>query len=298
LRAQTVPAAPHEIIVVENGQDAAARDAFAWPEDVRVIVAERPGLSHARNLGVSAARGAIIAFIDDDAVAAPDWLAGIRRAFAEDAAAEDGGAGRSRIGAVGGRVVPVWPAPRPSWLDAWHDGFLSVVDLGASPRLLEDREWLAGTNIAFRAEALAQAGPFAEHLGRFPDVLLGNEEIALLGRLRALGWGVRYDPRIAVSHHIHADRLTQAWLRRRIAWQAIADLLLDPPATSDVPTLWQRVASYLERLPPAYRGPVGLLSDTADATLFRAQGEAIDAFVRLLAAHGLDVERSVLGTAA
>jgi glycosyltransferase involved in cell wall biosynthesis len=298
LRAQTVPAARREIIVVDNGQDDVARAAFAWPDDVRMIVAGQVGLSHARNLGVAAARGAIIGFVDDDAAAAPDWLASILRAFSVDSGAGESVLGERGIGAVGGRVVPVWPAPRPNWLDAWHEGFLSIVDLGPSPRALEDREWLAGTNIAFRADALAQAGPFAEHLGRFPGVLLGNEEIALLARLRARGWSVRYDPWITVEHHIHAERLTQAWLRRRIAWQAIADLLLDTPATDDVPTLWHRVAAYFERLPPAYRGPVGLLRDTADPLLFRAQGEAIEAFVRLLAAHGADVERVVLGAAA
>ena len=289
LQAQSAAPGAREILVVDNGMDAAARTAFRWPEEVNLIVADRPGLSHARNLGVAAARGDVVAFIDDDALAGADWLAALLRAFAETPEA----------GAVGGRVVPIWPQARPDWLHPWQEGYLSIVDLGPEPRALQGHEWLAGTNIAFRTSILRELGPFPEHLGRFRDVLLGNEEIALLARLRACGWRVQYDPRLVVLHHIHAERLTQAWLRRRIAWQAVADLLLDDdPDVADVPELWRRVASYLEQVPPAARGPIALMREISDPELFRQQGQAIGAFLRLLAVHGEDVERAVLGPAA
>lgn len=288
LRAQTLPAGACEIIVVDNGEDEAGRAAFAWPGEVRLIVADRPGLSHARNLGVAAARGGIVAFIDDDALAPPGWLAAFLCAARE---APD-------AGALGGRVTPIWPQSRPDWLDPWHDGFLSIVDRGDAPRALAADEWLAGTNIAFTAAALRDAGPFAEHLGRFPGALLGNEEIALVARLRAHGWSVRYDPRIVVRHHVHAERLTHAWLRKRIVWQAVSDLLLDTdPDGADIAVLWRRVSGYLERLPHAYRGVVGLTRDEPEAAAFRAQGEAIAALVRLLAAHGDSLEGALLGAA-
>ena len=159
LDAQTLTRDAFEIVVVDNSVDATAIAAFDWPARVRLVTAERAGLSHARNLGLAAAAAPIAAFIDDDAQAAPDWLAAILRAA--DA--------HPQAGAVGGRVVPVWPQPRPDWLDASHDGFLSIVDHGARARALDAREWLAGTNIAFRRDAAIRAGGFAEHLGRFPE---------------------------------------------------------------------------------------------------------------------------------
>ena len=73
LRVQTEPAA--ELIVVVDHNAALLDRAASSFADARVLAGEgRPGLSGARNTGVRAASGDVVAFLDDDAVAAPDWL--------------------------------------------------------------------------------------------------------------------------------------------------------------------------------------------------------------------------------
>jgi glycosyltransferase involved in cell wall biosynthesis len=287
---QSVASADREIIVVDNGVDPVAHAAFAWPDGVRVIVSKRAGLSAARNLGVRHSLGEFVAFIDDDAVAHPDWLDAILHAFATDL---DG-----RVAAVGGRVVPIWEVAQPSWLDRWHEGYLSIVDLGDGRRPLHGNEWLAGTNLAFRRAALG-AEAFSERLGRCPEALLGNEEIAVMTRLRAGGHTILYDPAIVVSHRVGAERLTQAWMHRRVAWQTVSDLLA--PSTQTHPdsaaALWSQIAAYVGRLPPAWRGIAGMLRHTDDPDLFRAQSQAIAALLRLLLDSGVSGEASILDRA-
>src|SRR5438067_9370590 len=77
---QTVP--PHEIIVVVDHNPELLTLARARLAGVAVLEnREQPGLSGSRNSGVAAAQGAIIAFLDDDAVAAPEWLARLTAAY-------------------------------------------------------------------------------------------------------------------------------------------------------------------------------------------------------------------------
>jgi hypothetical protein len=188
---------------------------------------------------------------------------------------------------VGGPVAPIWPDGRPDWLDPSLDGFYSIVDRGPAARALEADEWLAGTNIAFRRDALLAAGGFDERLGRRPGTLLGNEEIALTAALRRAGHEVRYDPAIAVRHRIHADRLSRAWLRRRVVWQAVSDLLLDDaPRDADPAALWSEISASLAAQPPHWRGLAGLVRDLDTPADMRAQAAALGAVVRLLALSG------------
>ena len=83
----------------------------------------KQGLSHARNAGIAAARAPIIAFTDDDVRVGPDWLAAIMRTVR----AYPG------VSVVGGKVLPIWPAPPPPWLTPEHWGPLALVDYGEQP---------------------------------------------------------------------------------------------------------------------------------------------------------------------
>ena len=73
LRAQTLP--PHEVVLVIDHAPALLEEARGrWPDLKIVPSRERQGLSGARNTGVAEAGGEVVAFLDDDAVAAPNWL--------------------------------------------------------------------------------------------------------------------------------------------------------------------------------------------------------------------------------
>lgn len=219
---QRFPPCAFEIVVVENAPTPgyAVDDVIPRTDAIvpRFLVEAERGLSQARNTGMAAARAPVVAFVDDDAEADPGWLSALMDAWAKFPSA----------GAVGGRIIPRWPAgERPSWLHESLLGYYSVVDWGGTTRYLGAGEWLGGANISFRADALASLGGFSRSLGRRGNVLLSNEEIDAVERLAARGRHAVYEPNAHVVHHIDASRLTLAWLRKRVAWQAVSDAIAE-----------------------------------------------------------------------
>jgi GT2 family glycosyltransferase len=166
------------------------------------IQESRPGLSRARNAGVRAATGAIIAFTDDDARPHPGWLAEIARAFrAHDVDCITGlvlpaslktDAQRSfqfAMGGFGSAVVP-----------ALFDGrfFAETMPHGAHVWRIG-----AGANMAFRRSAFELAGLFDERLGAGASGC--SEDSEFWYRLLALGGSCLYEPRAVVFHHHRAE---------------------------------------------------------------------------------------------
>jgi len=275
---QDLPDQDYELIVVDNSDDLAARDQFRDSLQItcahRYIDEARPGLSRARNIGIQAARAGLVAFLDDDAKASVGWLRHIIKSFAE----------HEEAGVVGGPVRPIWAARPPAWLTPQLQSFLTVIDRGDEPRPLAEEEWLSGTNIAFRTQAVTEAGLFPENLGRIRGLLLSNEELLVTKRIRDLGYTVLYDPKIEMHHRVHPERVSQSWLRRRVFWQVLSDLYIDEQpqkcrAEDDI----QRVLDFLMKLAPRHRGAMGLFLDTDDPDLLTAQTEAISGLARLLA---------------
>ena len=79
-----------------------------------------------------------------------------------------------------------------------------------------------------------------------------------------------------MRHILHPERLSQAWVRRRVAWQAISDLLLGghTTETDTVAALWQPISAFLARMPPQCRNLVGLTRDLDDPDLVRGAGRS------------------------
>jgi GT2 family glycosyltransferase len=241
LRRQDAAPGAIEIIVVDNspqqGEAAEFGRRYAGIPNLTYLTEATPGLANARNVALAAARGRIVAFIDDDARASPCWAGALIAAHAAFA---------GRAGIVGGRVVPRWQGEKPAWLGPKLHGYLSLLDLGGELRELPEGASLVGCNLSFDREALTAAGGFATNLGRIgpPTTLLSNEEIEICARIRRAGKVAVYAPDAAVEHIIHAERLTQAWFRRRAAWQAVSDLLAMP---EDAPALAAKAARRLAR---------------------------------------------------
>ena len=102
LQSQSV--APREILVVIDHNLALANRAYRRLPSVRVIEnAQQRGISGARNSGIAAARGAIIAFLDDDAIAAPDWLEQLLAGYSSP-----------NVLGVGGAIEPQWQGQPPA----------------------------------------------------------------------------------------------------------------------------------------------------------------------------------------
>jgi glycosyltransferase involved in cell wall biosynthesis len=217
LRGQTVSSDRFEIVLVDSGSAPAVSAELvqlAGENQARLLRTDQPGVSFARNIGAWAARSPYIAYIDDDAIPAADWIARILAALAEP--------GR-RPAMIGGRILPKWEAPLPSWWPASLVGVLSIVDLEAQgeyrsselPRRLEPY----GANMVVHVLSLIAAGGFGGMLGRYGSSLLSDEEVQLAWALQDRGQSVRYDSRIVVYHQIQAGRLNPDWLLSRLYWQ-------------------------------------------------------------------------------
>lgn len=275
-RAQSLPRDAYRIMVVDNSPDHDAAEAFgAGYRDGDFLdyrIERTPGLSNARNVGARECGTEFIAFMDDDAIASPEWAARLVEAFDQF--------GPTAV-VAGGRVDPIWEIPRPSWLHDWNVGFVSVVDWGGTTRIAAPSEWLAGTNIAFRVQALLEHGGFDAKLGRTGGgaTLLSNEEIAMLNDFRARGLHSLYVPEASVRHLVEKRRLTRTWFRKRIAWQAVSDFMMDPSlASTRVAREWHKVLDYFFDLPPRHRTVLGFYVDTDDAKVFQRQLAALELF--------------------
>lgn len=205
LETQSRPA--DQVIVVVDHNDV-LRERLATAHPGVEVVANRytRGLSGARNTGIEAAHGDVVAFLDDDAVPARDWLERLVTSYRQTGA-----------DAIGGLAQPVWPAHgRPRWFAPELDWIV-----GCSYRGLPEERGpvrnLLGANMSFRRHALVAAGAFDERLGRVGTVPLGCEETHLCLRLRESepGAQILHDPQVRVEHWVSADRVTWSYLRRR-----------------------------------------------------------------------------------
>jgi len=246
LRRQSLAPGRYETIVVDNSpEDGRTKEVLEQGagRDLALTyrVESRPGLSYARNKGIEAARAPVVAFIDDDAEAAGRWLESLLGTF---------GAEQGRPLAVGGPVKPVWHSGRPSWLPPTFLTTLSLVDHGPDRRSLDfPAEFVVGCNLAFETGFLRQVGGFDPALGRRGTRLVGNEDTYLLGRVKAAGGAILYEPDALVSHHIPAERERLSWFLRRMYFQGYSDVIMEtecsPPLVAQ--SLRERLRSHFGR---------------------------------------------------
>lgn len=216
------PDGPWEVIVVDNNSPDDTRAvveqaAKTFPAPLNYLFEKKQGRSPALNAGIAAARGDIIATTDDDVRVPADWL--------ERAAA---GLARLECGYVGGRVLPVWGAPKPAWIPdrggkQW--AVIALLDYGPEPLEFGSRVPL-GVNMAFRREAFERAGLLDPETGRRAGTLLGQEVREWCIRARKAGVRGFYVPDMVVRHIIPADRLRKSYFRRWFYWRGISRAML------------------------------------------------------------------------
>ena len=202
---------PREIVVVDNASrtDATQRLVATMP-DIRYVRERRPGLAIARNTGVRATTGNIVAFTDDDVAVDPEWIPNLVPPFAD-----------ARVMGVTGTVLPgelATPAQRMFEERLWS------FNREFRPRTFDAQYFVrmrargvpvwhvgAGANMAFRRQAFARVGLFDERLGA--GAAGCSEDSELWYRLLAEGWSCVYEPAAVVFHYHRAELsgLRQQW---------------------------------------------------------------------------------------
>ncbi|MCU1679169.1 MAG: glycosyl transferase family 2, partial [Frankiales bacterium] len=163
------------------------------------------GLSGARNTGIELAQGAILVFLDDDAVPQAGWLDSLRALYA-----------RPEVTGVGGVAEPAWEGSAPTWMP---DEFLWVVGcsyVGLPTDVAPVRNFI-GANMSFRSSAFRTAGMFSSELGRVGTLPVGCEETEFAIRLRQVDPAalLLHQPTAKVSHVVPAARARWNYFVRR-----------------------------------------------------------------------------------
>src|SRR5579871_2983277 len=190
---------PLEILVVDSApQDAQAR-MIALDYECRYVIETRPGAARARNRGAQEARGEILAYLDDDAVPEPDWLAQLAGGFNDPA-----------VTAIMGRAVAFSDDPEVRQLCALlqaSDADQSFAVDCHTPHAFEMAAFGGvgnGMNMAFRRSLLKIWRGFDERLG--PGTPIGGgEELLAYAEWIDLGHRILYLPSAVVRHPTHGS---------------------------------------------------------------------------------------------
>jgi glycosyltransferase involved in cell wall biosynthesis len=218
--------APLEVIVVDNSEGDPATRAAAERSGARYLLMATGGLSAARNAGARATRGRFVAYIDDDAVAEPEWVGALARGFADPAVgavtgrirplAVEGDAHRTALAV--GLGVTVFDRETPITVDRSMQDWFGVAAFGGIGN---------GTNMAFRRSLFDGGFAFHEGTGRGSSVVGYDEHYAFLD-LVARGYRVVYCPDAVVRHPLpdSIDDLRNGYVRDVSAFSAFVTLLL------------------------------------------------------------------------
>ena len=201
---------PYEVLVVDNGSTdstAGVVSQFSGSGRVRYLRETQRGLSHARNCGIRNARAPLVAFTDDDVRVEAGWIKAIVKTFAQ----------QPGVAFIGGKVLPIWLAPPPSWLRVAGAAPRARGDYGDAATSIDagSPQCLVGANLAIRREVFARIGLFSSTVQRVGDGIGSTEDQELEQRLLAAGYSGWYEPSLVVSALVPEQRLQRGYHR---AW--------------------------------------------------------------------------------
>ena len=201
-QAQTRPAA--EVVVVVDHNPAMAERVRREFTGVTVLEnAYARGASGNRNTGAFHTRTPFIAFLDDDTVASPGWLASQLAPFTDPA-----------VVGTGGGIVPAWAGTRPRWMPdelLWTVG-VSYTGMPTSTARIRN-VWSA--NMIVRRAAFLAVGGFRTGFGKLGDQNRPEDTELCLRMSAAAGGRWMYVPGATIDHEVPADRSTFGFLIRR-----------------------------------------------------------------------------------
>lgn len=193
------------IVVIDHNPELLARARKHLPYATVIENSHARGSSGGRNSGLALAQTEIVAFMDEDACAEPNWLEMLVAPYQDPAV----------IG-VGGLVRPLWETGRPDWFPEEYDWVVGCSHDGTGQQAGAVRNFI-GANMSFRRSAFDAAGPFADELGRLAAFPISCDETEFCIRLRQRcpDGKLVIEPRARVLHRVPASRTTWDYFRLR-----------------------------------------------------------------------------------
>jgi len=226
LTLQTLDITKFEILVIDNGSSDNTSDVVRRFRkslaNLSYYYEPEPGLHAGRHMGLSASRGEILVFADDDIEALPTWLAAIAEGFNDP-----------EVAMVGGNNLPMFIETPPDWLQrlwerpALHGGkalpALSILELPCGIQPISPF-YIWGCNFAIRKSVLLAAGGFnPDGMPKEYIRFRGDGETHVSRYVADSGMKSLFHPGATIYHKVTSERMTVTYFRRRGFNQGISD---------------------------------------------------------------------------
>lgn len=165
----------------------------------------RQGASFARNTGAAIAKGELICFMDDDAIADADYLARIVDFFET----------HTDAGGLGGRIIPKYIPEEPKWMSHYVSSLVGNFHYSENVEIFKPGKYPLESNMIIRTADFHAVNGFNIDLpGVVGTIRIGGEGKDFFYKLQALGKKIYYDPAIRVQHVVEVKKLTKEYMYR------------------------------------------------------------------------------------
>lgn len=227
---QSLDSTKYEIIVVDNNSTDGTlefiKDRYAQHLNIRYLLEKNQGISFSRNYGWQNSGAKYIAYIDDDEIADYFWLEELLKTIQKN---------DFNVGAVGGKVDPVWECKPPEWLSEELTVYFSIFNLSDNTIRITKDQGIGSGNAIYLKEVLEKTGGFDTELkSRIGNSLVSSEDTLLHKIIMLNGFDIYYEPRAVVKHIIHSDRLSRKWVIRRYFWAGYSHAYIERYLISEI----------------------------------------------------------------
>jgi glycosyltransferase involved in cell wall biosynthesis len=200
-----------EVIFVDNNSTDNTKEVYAiWRQtntngQFTFISETKQGASFARNTGAAIAKGEWVCFMDDDAVATPNYVENILKHI------------QNKPDAVGfgGRIIPKYIPSEPKWMSYYVSSLVGNFEYAPIACAFENGKYPLESNMIVKKTVYDQIGGFNVNLpGVVGTLRIGGEGKELFYKILALGHIIYYDPAICVHHVVEVKKLTSEYMYR------------------------------------------------------------------------------------
>ena len=208
---QTTSLSDFEVMLVDNNSTDGTPEVYkSWREihpegNFQYLTEHQQGASFARNTGAAHAKTYWLCFMDDDAVAFPDFVANIIKHTQE----------KPTIVGFGGKIIPKYIPEKPVWMSYYVSSLVGNFDYSPVPCAFKKGKYPLESNMVIKKSVFDQIGGFNTTLpGVMGTLRIGGEGKELFYKVIGLGEEIYYDPNIIVYHVVETNKLTKEYLYR------------------------------------------------------------------------------------